>query len=515
MRFAASLVLVTLTGFIALSYEIVWVRVYSFLSAGTARAFGLLLGAYLLGLAFGSLLSLRFRNDRDPEDPRQLGVVAGFVLAANLFGFLLAPAVSHLVTFVPYPFMLPLVAAGAALLGAVLPLLSHFGIPPDARAGQRLSWLYLANILGSAAGSLLTGFVLLDTMTLTGVTVLLAVLGIVVALGVRLFADRRPKAVGAAAGAAAALVIAVVLLAGPLFSGLWERLQLKGEYEPGVRFAEVLQSRHGVITLDRDGVVYGGGVFDGKLSTKLTPGSWIVRPYFLSAVRPAPKEVLEIGLSGGAWAQIMVHNPNIEKLTSIEIDPTYLKLIARHPEVRSLLENPKETIEIDDGRRWLVRHPDRNFDAIVMNTTYHWREFTSHLLSREFMELAKSHLKPGGIFLFNATGSRDAAKTAMEVFPHTMLVLNNVLASDRPLVPDRERWRKVLSEYRIDDRPVFDLATKKGRSDLAGVLALLDTLGVGEDLYDDYRLADRSQMEKLVERADAEVVTDDNMAVEF
>ena len=42
------------SGFIALSHEILWYRVYSYTSQGGAEAFALMLGAYLAGFAFGS-----------------------------------------------------------------------------------------------------------------------------------------------------------------------------------------------------------------------------------------------------------------------------------------------------------------------------------------------------------------------------------------------------------------------------------------------------------------------------
>jgi len=52
------------------------------------------------------------------------------------------------------------------MLGAVLPLISHTGIAPDRLAGTHLSYLYAGNILGSVLGSFLTGFVLLDLMSI-------------------------------------------------------------------------------------------------------------------------------------------------------------------------------------------------------------------------------------------------------------------------------------------------------------------------------------------------------------
>ena len=46
-----ALALACLAGFVALSYEILWYRAYSFVSGGAAPAFALLLAMYLFGIA--------------------------------------------------------------------------------------------------------------------------------------------------------------------------------------------------------------------------------------------------------------------------------------------------------------------------------------------------------------------------------------------------------------------------------------------------------------------------------
>ena len=97
-----------------------------------------------------------------------------------------------------------------------------------------------------------------------------------------------------------------------------------------------------------------------------------------------------------------------------------------------------------------------------MNTTHHWREFASSLLSQEFLTLAKIHLAPGGIVIWNCTSSPRAARTGLEVFPHTMMCLNNCIGSLDPLVVDKARWRQVLTAYRIDGEPLFDLDRPAG-----------------------------------------------------
>lgn len=301
----------------------------------------------------------------------------------------------------------------------------------------------------------------------------------------------------------------IVVLAA-LFTGsfywLYEHLQYKNAFQSGMRFAKILESRHGVITVDSSHAVYGNGAYDGMIGTKLEPKSWLVRPYFLSAVRDRIENVLVIGVASGSWTQILVNHPQVKSVTAIELSHGYLDLIRSRPEVASLLTNPKLNLVIDDGRRWLRQHPESHFDAIVMNTTHHWREFASALLSREFLSEVKAHLKPEGVAFWNCTESARAARTGMEVFPHTMMVMNHCLASNMPLEPNRERWQKVLSAYHIDGQPV--IAAEQ-------IASLLDFLS-GEELPvpgNMWHWCRREAMQAAWGKA--EIITDDNLGHEY
>ena len=205
----------------------------------------------------------------------------------------------------------------------------------------------------------------------------------------------------------------------------------------------------------------------------------------------------------------------MEKITAVEINAAYSeRVIPRYDAVKGILTNPKVEIVIDDGRRWLRNNPDRKFDAVVANATYHWREHASSLLSHEFMHQVLDHLKPGGVYLFNATGSDRAAKTALEVFPDCALLLNNILASNAPLQYDKERWRETLAAYEYDGEPLFDTGTEEGRSDLDGVVSILDTVGV-RDVPTERRLWPKEVMAGEPGVRDARIITDDNLGDEF
>src|SRR5512139_2534100 len=173
-----------------------------------------------------------------------------------------------------------------------------------------------------------------------------------------------------------------------------------------------------------------------------------------------------IGLSSGSWAQVIANNPDVASLTIIEINPGYLTLIERAPQVASVLNNPKVTIVTDDGRRWLRANPNRHFDAIVSNTTWHFRASVTNLLSVEFLELVRRHLNPSGVFFYNTTDSDRVQRTGCLAFAYGARFTNHMVVSNTPIAWDFQRWRRILASYRIDGRPVFDQGRDQDRAQL-------------------------------------------------
>jgi len=510
--FLVALVAAGAAGFIALSYEIVWYRVVNFLTWSAPASFGVMLGFYLLGIAAGSAGSRLFCRDESAKGKLEaLRPLAAFVFVANAIGFFVVPSIARAAVSASPVLPLLAITLAAGLLGAVLPLLAHFAIAPDDRAGQRLSYLYVANIVGSALGSLVTGFVFMDTMSLTTVSKLLMIAGFAVAAA--LYAASRPglpKAGGAfvVAGAAAAGLVA---LAPGAYDRVWERLYFKTTFK-NQRFAEVVETKSGVIAVTQDGTVFGGGAYDGRLNTSIVHDrNGIVRAYGIVSMHPHPKQVIMIGLSSGSWAQVIANAPGVEHLTVIEINPGYLGIIAKYPDVASILTNPKVDIQIDDGRRWLLRHPERKADLLVMNTSFHWRAHSTNLLSTEFMQLARTHLEPGGIFFFNTTSSDDVQRTAMTVFPYGLRMINFVAVSDSPFSLDTSHFRDVLAHYTIDGKPCIDTTTEKGQKLLDELCEIPAT--IHDPNYREWGLESRERI--LARTQDATVVTDDNMVIEF
>ncbi|HBR21855.1 MAG TPA: spermidine synthase, partial [Nitrospiraceae bacterium] len=217
------------------------------------------------------------------------------------------------------------------------------------------------------------------------------------------------------------------------------------------------------------------------------------------ALHPKPEDVLEIGMSSGSGTRVIANHLDVKKLTVVEINPGYSTLIKKYPDISTILNDPKISIHIDDGRRWLNRNPDKKFDLIAMNTTFHWRDGATNLLSEEFLRLFKSHLKKGGVIYYNTTFSGDVTFTAANVFKYIVPYSNFVAASDSPFVMSKEDIRQNLLKFRNAGKPVFD----KNSLSLQHVLNKL----VESDLSD--------KADLIRNKAGLLHITDDNMATEF
>jgi spermidine synthase len=519
LRFPIALSCAAFCGFAALAYEIIWYRVLTFAAQDTARIFACLLGSYLLGVALGSWFVER-RSEHHQNRRVATNMLGGLIFASTILGFAVAPAVALVMKFVPlsgtgpttataYRIILLLICLGATSFGAIFPLIAQVSVDPAKSAGAALSFLYAANIAGSTLGSFVVGFVLMEYLSLFSISLLLLVGGVFLGVFVLAACGRSTASFrnGAAFGVAAALL--VVIGGRPVLSTIYDRLLFKDQY-PRANFQQVVEGRSGTIGVTPTGVVFGGGVYDGRFNVDLIHDiNGIARPFALSAIHPAPRHVLMIGLGSGSWAQVVANHPQLEELTVVEINPGYLKLIPQYPAVASLLGNPKVRINIDDGRRWLVQNPGQRFDAIVMNTTFHWRNHISNLLSVDFLHTARQHLNSGGVLFYNITGSEDAMATGLAVFPYALRFSSCLAVSDSPIVFDRASWKSVLLSYVIDGKHVIDLND-------ANQLARLDeVVNIKEDPTgrQPFSIENAGQLRKRMQGR--LIITDDNMGVEW
>ena len=512
VAYPMAMILAGFSGFVSLSYEIFFLHVTAFASGGNSVALTLVLAAILLGIASGA----REASDRAKiSDVKSTGFVGALILA-SVIGLIVLPMMAHSnILKISLVFaLLPMAILISKGLGEVFPLVAHLAIPPDGKAGFRVGLVYTMNIVGSALGTLLTGFVFSQAFGLRGLATLLATFTICLTLLLALSSGSLPRRPSAfvVAGLLSALVL--MGLQEKLTTRLFESMLARVDPSYAGEATDVIENRSGIVVVNEHGTVYGGGVYDGAFNIDpYRDVNGVIRPYSLSLFHANPKEVLMIGLASGSWAQVIVNNPYIRHFTVIEIDPAYLSLIRRTPIVESLLTNPKVTVILDDGHRWLETHPRDKYDAILANTTYHFRANSSNLLSVEFDRMIQRHLNPGGVYLFNATGSIRAQRTGCLSFKFGFRVLNNVMVSDSPFDLDVARWRRVLAAYAIDGKRMFPMDSPSQAESFEYFVAMPSESDDKAMVPADRRM---ERCESILERTpELPLITDDNMGTEW
>ena len=499
MSFKWILILAGTTGFLSLSQEILWAKVLTNADHGRPEAFAHMLGAFLIGIALGALVGRKIQQVLKWHPLTFVGVM---LIASALVFFMAFPLGSWILTvskgwglFVFHLF----VFGTAFFVGGIFPVLCDYGIASKQGVGRSVSWIYLANIVGATAGPLVTGFWLLAVDTVVNnillISILMLLLGEVLLLVVSISGRLKMMCVGGVG----ALIVLLVFLQPHVYQAFWERVHFNAEYQEFVpetyRFLQ--ESRSGVVGVWPPDGLYGGGVYDGRFNLDpVNDSNMISRAYLVPALHASPKRIYMVGMGSGSWARALADYPEIEKIVVVEINPAYLDMMRRFPDIASVLDDPRVEVVIDDGRRWLNQHPNEKFDVFVMNVTWHWRGHATHVLSEEFLRMCKDRLNPGGLVYYNATGSDDVLYTATQVFTYVTQYLNFVAASDHPFDMDDEKQYSNLMKFSHGDQPVFGAQNVETLDDLVAV-----------DL--------ENLAPSLRKRNDLWRVTDDNMATEF
>ncbi len=226
---AAALVqsLFFLSGAAALVYEVVWMRMLSFVFGNTTYAVSVVLAVYLGGLAIGAWVCGRVA-DRRSDLLRVYGLLeagaAGIALAVPLVLRGVLDPIYSLVYQRSGQSMLALTAARlvlsaalllppAALVGGTLPVLVRFMVRSERALEADIGGLYGLNTLGGVAGTFAAGFLLMPGLGLHVSNSVGAALGLAVAgsallahriLGERAAVPARPLATPSVASTARA-----------------------------------------------------------------------------------------------------------------------------------------------------------------------------------------------------------------------------------------------------------------------------------------------------------------------
>jgi spermidine synthase len=115
-------------------------------------------------------------------------------------------------------------------------------------------------------------------------------------------------------------------------------------------------------------------------------------------VHPGPRSVLIVGFGAGVTAGTFAVHPEMRQIVICEIEPLIPPASARFftRENHNVLHDARTEIHYDDARHFIITTPDK-FDVITSDPIHPWVKGTATLYSKEYFEIVKSHLNPGGV----------------------------------------------------------------------------------------------------------------------
>jgi spermidine synthase len=139
--------------------------------------------------------------------------------------------------------------------------------------------------------------------------------------------------------------------------------------------------------------------------------------------------VLMVGLGGASTQRSFEHYYSNVVVETVEIDPVVVKVAKDY---FHYVESPRQQVRVEDGRVFLRRSTKR-YDLILMDAYTENRYggmIPQHLATKEFFELAASHLTTNGVLAYNVMGTLHGwqadlvgsmYKTLKTVFPQVYL----------------------------------------------------------------------------------------------
>jgi spermidine synthase len=417
---------VFVSGGVLLGVEIAASRVLAPWFGNSLYVWGALIGVVLTGLSLGYWLGGALADRRPSLDLLLAAIAVGalLVLAVPLAGDTVLEAVTR---WDPGPRLNPLLSATVLFgpLSVVLGTVTPIAVRTQARSldtvGRTAGRLFAVSTLGSIAGVFATAFVLVPELG-TDELLALGAAALFVAVAVLAAGSRRLVAAAVALLALAGSVVVSRALA-PEQGGRLNAAQSRN-YSPVFRLrgdpnADAVDfGVEGVKVRFRKETAYHSlaVVEDGRdrflrFDSSFQSGMRIGRPFatvfaytdffhLALAYNADARDVLFVGLGGASAQKRLWRDYPRLRIQVAELDPAVVDVARRW---FALPRDPRLSVAVADGRRYLARE-QRRWDVIALDA-YYADSIPFHLTTREFLELVRSRLEPGGVVVANVIGT--------------------------------------------------------------------------------------------------------------
>lgn len=485
-RFHWILPLMCVSGAVSLACEVVWTRLLSHVLGSSIAAFATMLASFLTGIALGTA-AVAWIGDRRRAGRAFAVVQAGIAVSAgatHLWLQGLAPA--DLPEHAPVLAMLVMLPA-TLFIGATFPLAVRILAADESAAASSAGRVYAWNTLGAIAGALGAGFWMVPALGFEGSSRLLV--GTSLGLAVAAFAGIvKPRPLPLIAATAVA-VLACLLYQPGLPRAVIDASLVDTTVRGEARFFAVGRSATVLVKEHDDGYFYlrTNGLPEAAIARRGVPPLFHSQRWLTAlplAARPEAHDLLVIGLGGGVAIESLP--ARVRRIDVIELEP---EVVAANRAIGGLraadpLADPRVRLIENDARNALSLTA-RRYDVIVSQPSHPWTAGASHLYTREFLELARERLTPGGVLVqwintqfIGEALLRSLVATLQATFPHVRLYQPEpmelmFLASTAPL--DAEDLALGAESPLVRESGYFAMLGIRSPEDLAAALAADET----------------------------------------
>ena len=231
-------------------------------------------------------------------------------------------------------------------------------------------------------------------------------------------------------------------------------------------------------------------------------------------VHSGPRSVLVVGFGAGVTAGCFVRYPEVQSIVICELEPMVPPASNEFfgKQNYSVLNDRRTRVVYDDARHYILTDRD-TFDVITTDPIHPWVKGASSLYSKEYFELIKSHLNPGGVaaqWVPLYESDEETVKTELatffEVFPNGTVWSNYLNGGGYDLV--------LLGRMDASPININELQRRLNQPGYSGVSESLADVSIGSvvDLLATYtgRAADLGPM-----LANARINEDMNMRLQY
>ncbi|MBV9505459.1 MAG: SAM-dependent methyltransferase, partial [Acidobacteriia bacterium] len=458
-------VAIAVSGLCALGAEVVWTRLLSLLLGATVYTFSIILAVFLVGLWAGSSAG-SWLAPRVPHPRLALGACQLLLCAAIAWT---AYTLAHSLPYWPvdpwlsldpwFNFELDMVRCIWAILpatllwGASFPLALAAAAAPGEDMARLAGEVYAANTAGSIVGALAFTLAFIPFLGTAGSEQLLIILASAGAVSAAVSQRGLPRVriLRVVFAAAAALFLAWTVTDVP-----WQVVAYGRRFAPIVRAADLFDRAHPTQVLFRGEGVNSSVVIaeragqrhfyvSGKAEASTAPLDMRLERmmgHLPALANHEPHSVLIVGFGAGVTAGTFVTYPDVTKIVICELEPLIPPASTQYfgKQNEWVANNRRTRIVYDDARHYIFTSREK-FDVITTDPIHPWVKGTSTLYSKEYYELVKNHLNPGGwvaqwlpIYDSDLETVKTELATFFDVFPNGSIWSNNLNGDGYDLV---------------------------------------------------------------------------------